>query len=367
MKLPSVWLLALLTMCATTQTPLTLAAQETPCDRLNVAIFGADGHHGLFLTQRSLQQEIAYVDDLIAHSAQRERVELARLQQTQAASSSRVVTDYDLKADQALLRAYSTVRAQKAAELHDVAQTIAARLQGLRNLGCRALVSDTKTGTVAGKLVLIPGEWDLCNDVRETLLTHRDDIAVLTATVAFAEQLHNLLSALRLQYFQATGVESSDVSVLLSSHDDNLAKARSKLGNLQVRQAALMGDARSYAQWPCSQRLLAGLQPAPPNTARNPGPASAAQPSIAGNWKARNIGDAGSRPQLYPARINEIDVNGEYWGVIYKVSTDPIHFHGTLKGNMMNYQWYTVGSHGAGSFVYETPNRLQGSPWVLSR
>jgi hypothetical protein len=86
--------------------------------------------------------------------------------------------------------------------------------------------------------------------------------------------------------------------------------------------------------------------------------------SIAGNWKAKE-GFSGTK--LYPARINEIDANGEYWGVIYKVPTDPIHFHGKFKGREMSYEWYTAGSRGQDVFVYQNQNYLSSKDWLLTR
>src|SRR5260370_16445692 len=85
---------------------------------------------------------------------------------------------------------------------------------------------------------------------------------------------------------------------------------------------------------------------------------------IAGNWKAKE-GFSGTK--AYPARINEIDSNGEYWGVIYKVPTDPIHFHCKFTGRELKYTWYTAGSSGHDTFEDQNQNLIFGKSWILSR
>jgi hypothetical protein len=78
------WGLVFLIVAFTAQAPTSPTAEQVACDRLNTAVYGTNGKHGLAQTYRILQQEVSYLDGLANRVRAREAVEVRRVAQTQA-------------------------------------------------------------------------------------------------------------------------------------------------------------------------------------------------------------------------------------------------------------------------------------------
>jgi hypothetical protein len=376
-----VWALLLVLVTPATsaaQLPPAAAGQEAVCDHLNTELYGADGRHGLAFTYRVLKQQIAYTDQLIAHSRTKETADLRTLQQWQSRNPAARIRDVDLQVDRDLLTRFGSVRQQLESELENVVSTIVTTRGELQHRGCRERV-DPKTGkNYAYETTPQTAENALCADIRERLLGLREDIAAVTRVLAFSTLVHNVLDEEQGLATAATGHPSSDVAAQLRIHDAALAKMQNSEHRDEAQDRITLAEAMRLASMCPSLQALVPSLPQPRPVPHQQVIVTQAMPRpIAGIWHARE--DPSPTAPAYEARINDVDANGEYWGVIYKSAQWPIHFHGKFQGPMMPFAWYDNGSSGQGTLTYQDANHVmaswrdtgnhpgQSGTWYLSR
>lgn len=336
------------------------AGQEAVCDQLNTEVYGTDGRHGLAFTYRVLKQQIVYTDQLIAHSRAKETADLRTLQQWQSRYPGARIRDIDLQIDQHLLTRFGSVREQLGAELKNVRRTMVVRRGELQRRGCPERI-DPKTGkNYAYETTPQTGENLLCADARERLLALREDIATAKRVLAFSTLVHNVLDEEQGVAIAATGRPNTDIATELRIHDATLTQLQnSERGDETQQQSAIAETMHLASMCPELQALVPSV-PQPPHVPQLPVVVTQAIPrSIAGNWQARE--DPSPAAQAYDARINDVDANGEYWGVIYKDPRWPIHFHGKFQGVTMPFAWYDNVSSGQGTLTYQDANHVAAS------
>lgn len=375
-----VWALLLALVISSTSTTALRAqsSHETACDGLNTELYGADGRHGLALTYRLLKDQIAYVDQLLAHSRTKEAADLRTFQQAQSAHPGARIRDIDLQIDRDLLSRFGSVRAQLQAELENVVRSIAVLRGELQRRGCQERV-DPNSGQfhVEDTTPVVRGESPLCADVRTRLLSLREGIAAVKRVVAFSTLVHNVLDEEQGAAVAAMGQPNSDIAAELRVHDAALEQQRISERRDEAEQEGTVAETLRLARLCPELQTLPNLSPPRPAPRQTQIITQAMPRSIAGTWHMREVPSLTA--QAYDARINDVDANGEYWGVIYKNPQWPIHFHGRFQGASMPFAWYDNVSSGQGTLTYQDADHVmaswrdtgkhpgQSGNWYLSR
>jgi hypothetical protein len=194
----------------------------------------------------------------------------------------------------------------------------------------------------------------MCAYLREEYPSVQQDVTEAKGLVEYWKSIHNLVDLVQQRFSLATGQTNVAIAAELAQHDPILEQARRTQRTDESQLTAMRGSFH-VAKFYCPE-LVASLL----GTGQGPSPQSATLPArrpIAGEWQARE--ELTRDAPIYLARINDIDSNGEYWGVVYRSQQNPTHFHGKFgQGATMAYTWYGPDGNGQGSLTYQDANHL---------
>jgi hypothetical protein len=259
------WVLILLLVpvvpsASAAQAPV-LSPEEALCDPLNTTVYGFDGRHGLALTSRLLNEQIAYADQLIAHSQSKQTADLRTLQQWQSRYPTAKIRDFDLEIDRDLLTRFGSMRQQLEAERKAVSQTIAAPRNELQRRGCQERV-DPKTGKNYDYETTPVSESSGCAAIRRELLTQQEGLVAARRALAFSTLVHNVLEEEQGLMLMATSRPNSDLAAQLRINDAALVQLRSSNSRDEAQDESVRAVAMRVAST-CPDVLALLPKPSP--------------------------------------------------------------------------------------------------------
>lgn len=325
--------------------PLVASAQNAPwvalrCSELSDMLRGNAARPGLEQRANEIRQDIADLNAILqrdiaaANASGQQRANLAGFLASKATDDPLAV---------AVARAAASMQPEEVASRIKAVRALISTLQEERNF---VSVRISRLREIAGGVPCSQAPPIASNatlPVTVEVLDHENDQPLNHAAVVFIVPNYGdqRLSA----YTNARGeADFSGSSGIPASYAKNGVTVQASLANYAVQSSFVAAEMLTGG---APRRVVVYLHRLSPGKPAN-------LPSIAGNWQAREDQTPGAR--AYNARINEIDANGEYWGVIYKDPQNPIHFHGKLAGTTINFAWYSVGLNGNGTLIYSDVN-----------
>jgi hypothetical protein len=322
--------------------PVVASAQHPPwaalrCSELSDTLRGNAARPGLEQRENEIRQDIAALNAILQRdiAAANAREQLGQV----AAYVTSKVTDDPL----AIARAAAAMQSEEIANRIKTVKALVNTLRQEQNfLSVRiSRLREIAAGVPCSQAPPIASNATL--PVTVEVLDHDNDQPLNHAGVVFI--VPNYQGRRLSAYTNARGeADFSGSSGIPAAYATNGVTVQASLANYAAQSSFLAPELLTGG---VPRRFVVYLHRLTPGKSTN-------LPSIAGNWQAREDQSPGAR--AYNVRINEIDANGEYWGVMYKDPQNPIHFHGKLTGNTMNFSWYGIAANGSGTLIYADVN-----------